>query len=374
MLRLTTSMPTPRPDRSVTLSAVEKPGAKISCQTSLSLGVAPSGSRPRSMALARMRSRRRPRPSSLTSITMLPPSWQALICSRPVVPLPAAMRSAGNSMPWSRLLRTRCISGSAISSTMLLSSSVSPPVTTNSISLPSCLLVSRTTRWKRLKVSPTGTMRSASAPSRVACTSSLTRWLASRNRAEPSWLATICAPLPAITSSPIRSIRWSSLSARTLTKRASAGARRSRPVRRSAGAGAATTGAVAVAAAAAAAAASASAGVSGANSPALSWLSTPMPTPMRAHMANRAKQASPSPWQRRSSNSSSASPWASGGRITMLQSSTANSNTRSISSWPASVCSRISKPRWQVSASRLSSPGTAASSNSQPVSWPMPAR
>jgi hypothetical protein len=36
MLRLTTSMPTPRPDRSVTLSAVEKPGAKISCQTSAS--------------------------------------------------------------------------------------------------------------------------------------------------------------------------------------------------------------------------------------------------------------------------------------------------------------------------------------------------
>jgi hypothetical protein len=30
MLRLTTSMPTPRPDTSVTASAVEKPGAKIS--------------------------------------------------------------------------------------------------------------------------------------------------------------------------------------------------------------------------------------------------------------------------------------------------------------------------------------------------------
>ena len=29
MLRLTTSMPTPRPDRLVTWSAVEKPGSKI---------------------------------------------------------------------------------------------------------------------------------------------------------------------------------------------------------------------------------------------------------------------------------------------------------------------------------------------------------
>jgi hypothetical protein len=36
MLRLTTSMPTPRPETSVTVSAVEKPGAKISCQTSAS--------------------------------------------------------------------------------------------------------------------------------------------------------------------------------------------------------------------------------------------------------------------------------------------------------------------------------------------------
>ena len=30
MLRLTTSMPTPRPDRLVTCSAVEKPGSKMS--------------------------------------------------------------------------------------------------------------------------------------------------------------------------------------------------------------------------------------------------------------------------------------------------------------------------------------------------------
>ncbi len=30
ILRLTTSMPTPRPDRLVTCSAVEKPGSKIS--------------------------------------------------------------------------------------------------------------------------------------------------------------------------------------------------------------------------------------------------------------------------------------------------------------------------------------------------------
>src|SRR5882724_4500435 len=36
IFRLATSIPTPRPDRSVTCSAVENPGSKISCQTSAS--------------------------------------------------------------------------------------------------------------------------------------------------------------------------------------------------------------------------------------------------------------------------------------------------------------------------------------------------
>ncbi len=46
MLRFTTSIPTPRPDTSVTVSAVEKPGAKISCQTSSSLSQSALASTP----------------------------------------------------------------------------------------------------------------------------------------------------------------------------------------------------------------------------------------------------------------------------------------------------------------------------------------
>ena len=42
-------------------------------------------------------------------------------------------------MPWSMALRTRCISGSPIFSTTVLSSSVSAPLMTSSMSLPSSL-------------------------------------------------------------------------------------------------------------------------------------------------------------------------------------------------------------------------------------------
>ncbi|CKT70793.1 Uncharacterised protein [Mycobacterium tuberculosis] len=79
------------------------------------------------MALARMRSRLRPAPSSLTSITMLPPWCCADSSSWPVASLPLARRTSGVSMPWSRLLRTRCVSGSTMRSIRPLSSSVSLP-------------------------------------------------------------------------------------------------------------------------------------------------------------------------------------------------------------------------------------------------------
>jgi hypothetical protein len=50
MLRRTTSMPTPRPLRLVTFSAVEKPGSKIRFRMSASGGVTPRSTRPRSQA------------------------------------------------------------------------------------------------------------------------------------------------------------------------------------------------------------------------------------------------------------------------------------------------------------------------------------
>src|SRR6218665_2287063 len=67
-------MPTPRPDTSVTWSAVEKPGAKISCQTSAS-AICSETSSPRSRALRSIFPRARPRPSSRTSMTIEPPRF-----------------------------------------------------------------------------------------------------------------------------------------------------------------------------------------------------------------------------------------------------------------------------------------------------------
>ena len=96
MLRLTTSMPTPRPETSVTMSAVEKPGAKISCQTSASRHVVGHRQAVLRAPWPGCCSRFRPPPSSRTSITMLPPWWAADRNSVPGSDLPAATRAAGS--------------------------------------------------------------------------------------------------------------------------------------------------------------------------------------------------------------------------------------------------------------------------------------
>ena len=133
MLVRTTSMPTPRPDTSVTLAAVEKPGAKIRSRISRSVIRArtSSGWMFFSIALARILLTSMPRPSSLIWMTTWPFSWLAFSDRVPSARLPAAMRSSGDSMPWSTALRTQCVSGSLIASTTLLSSSVSSPSSTS---------------------------------------------------------------------------------------------------------------------------------------------------------------------------------------------------------------------------------------------------
>jgi hypothetical protein len=113
MFFLTTSMPTPRPDTSVTTSAVEKPGSKIRFQTSASV-IESGAAMPRSRALASSLARFRPLPSSRTSMTIEPPWCEAERLIVPCSGLPLARRSSGDSMPWSQLLRTRCVSGSVI--------------------------------------------------------------------------------------------------------------------------------------------------------------------------------------------------------------------------------------------------------------------
>ncbi len=73
------SMPTPRPETSVTFSAVLRPGSHINWW--ISRGVIRSASAaetsPRSTAFARMRSVSRPCPSSDTWMMMLLPRWKA---------------------------------------------------------------------------------------------------------------------------------------------------------------------------------------------------------------------------------------------------------------------------------------------------------
>ncbi len=64
MVRLTTSMPTPRPEIDVTSRAVEKPGRKISWKSCASVSFSSGAIRPASSALARMRTGSRPLPSS----------------------------------------------------------------------------------------------------------------------------------------------------------------------------------------------------------------------------------------------------------------------------------------------------------------------
>ena len=81
MIRLTTSMPTPRPAASPTVSAVEKPGRKMILMASASDSAdTDSGrSKPRVTPLALILAISMPPPSSSTSITTALPRCEALI-------------------------------------------------------------------------------------------------------------------------------------------------------------------------------------------------------------------------------------------------------------------------------------------------------
>ncbi|OPZ59520.1 MAG: hypothetical protein BWY87_00962 [Deltaproteobacteria bacterium ADurb.Bin510] len=195
--------------------AVEKPGAKISLKSSGSLRAASSAIRPFSTALARIAALSRPLPSSRTLTSTLEPACSAESSMVPPAGLPAEMRASGLSMPWSRLLRIRCTSGSPSFSSTVLSSSVSPPRVLNSISLPSSAERSRTRRLKRPKVEPIGSMRMLMVFSRSSAesrsTSSATPRISASLRFRASWLRRAWT----ITSSPTRLTSSSSLSEAT---------------------------------------------------------------------------------------------------------------------------------------------------------------
>ena len=98
MFVLTTSMPTPRPLTSVTFSAVEKPGRKISPRASRSFIVrACSGeSSPRATAFCLSLAASMPPPSSLMEILTLPAWWKARSTTVALAGLPAACRCCGD--------------------------------------------------------------------------------------------------------------------------------------------------------------------------------------------------------------------------------------------------------------------------------------
>ena len=173
---------------------------------------------PRSRALAINLSRDRPLPSSRTSMRIEPPWCEALKVMVPVSGLPLARRSCGVSMPWSQLLRTRCVSGSVIFSTRPLSSSVASPCVTSSTFLSSFAARSRSMRGKRLKTIDIGIIRidiTASCRSRVLRSRSA-RPAASCWYSAVSTCLLFCASMACVmTSSPTRLISWSTFSTDT---------------------------------------------------------------------------------------------------------------------------------------------------------------
>ena len=161
MERLTTSMPTPRPEMSDTEEAVEKPGMKIRLSTSSSLRLESTSIRPLSMAIWRTRGRSMPLPSSETSITIRPLRWAADRRTVPSGPFPAATRTSGRSRPWSMALRIIWVMGSVSRSMTVLSTSVPSPSVTRRTCLPVMAATSRTRRGMRWNTDLTGWARMA---------------------------------------------------------------------------------------------------------------------------------------------------------------------------------------------------------------------
>ena len=221
----TASTPTPRPEISVTFSAVENPGRASNRKSSSSVkSVLLASTIPSRLARASTRSRSIPLPSSLTLITTAERSRAALSTSRPIAGLPAAARASGDSMPWSIALRSRCTIGSPISSSIERSSSISLPSILNSTSLPSARAVSRTTRGKRSNTCHTGTIRLAVISLRSSVINRDDCVTVSSSDAWPSSPASCVSRPRAITSSPMRFISVSSRRASMRTR-----SRRDRP-------------------------------------------------------------------------------------------------------------------------------------------------
>ena len=169
----TTSRPTPRPELWVTSAWVEKPGENRKCSRAGPVAVESTGSRPRSTATARTWSSSMPRPSSDTSITTVEPAARAETVTVACAGLPAWIRWAGVSQPWSTAFVTRCRSESATASSTRVSSSTSWPSRTSvtSLAVSSGVLgaaSSRTSWGKPATTRRSGTIARPIAPSRTS--------------------------------------------------------------------------------------------------------------------------------------------------------------------------------------------------------------
>ena len=105
---IATSMPTPRPDTSVTSSAVVNPGRASTRSSWSSDSVSTCGpTTPSRFALSRMAARSIPRPSSVIVMATLERSRTAASTIWPSGFFFLRLRSAGGSMPWSTAFRSR---------------------------------------------------------------------------------------------------------------------------------------------------------------------------------------------------------------------------------------------------------------------------
>src|SRR6266567_1108312 len=109
MLFLTTSIPTPRPEMSLTLSLVEKPGRKSRSRASRSETASTAEINPFSNALRFTLSSSIPLPSSSTSMTTWLPFWKEDSLMVPLSSFPCRTRSSGVSIPWSMEFLMMCI-------------------------------------------------------------------------------------------------------------------------------------------------------------------------------------------------------------------------------------------------------------------------
>ncbi len=188
MVALTASIPTPRPDTSLTLLRVERPGRNTSaatCSGGRSSARSPC-SRPAATARARTVSRSMPPPSSSTEMRIESRSRRAWMQMRPASCLPSRRRSSGPSMPWSTALRIRWTSGSESRSRMERSSSSSAPASSTCTCLPSWRASSRATRGSCSITRSSGAVRRSRAR---RCSSPTTRSMRSKPLATP----TVCS-------------------------------------------------------------------------------------------------------------------------------------------------------------------------------------